>query len=201
MWTTSRRRRVRLQLRSGAQARQAAVDREWEKSKHRNFKKVKHNFRCGPTGEAGRATCSFRIPHEQLPSRTLRARGTSPKTIRRGSCFQETTSNVTVDPEQYSQNKEHQLLKWRLLGKVGEANIAVSAYTQVHMLEASRQLRLPAEERPQVRLRLAPSRRPKPWEAIEEPTVPLERYLYGPPLAGLLWVRTFEKYVSKQIGQ
>ena len=40
---------------------------------------------------------------------------------------------MTVDPEQYSQNKEHQLLKWRLLGKVGEANLAVSAYTQVHM--------------------------------------------------------------------
>ena len=31
------------------------------------------------------------------------------------------------------------------------------------------------------------------WSSIEDPVVPLERNLYGHPLAGLLWERQFEK--------
>ena len=34
---------------------------------------------------------------------------------------------------------------------------------------------------------------PKSWEYIEDPVVPLERNLYGHPLAGLLWERQFGK--------
>ena len=34
---------------------------------------------------------------------------------------------------------------------------------------------------------------PKSWSSIEDPVVPLERNLYGHPLAGLLWERQFEK--------
>ena len=34
---------------------------------------------------------------------------------------------------------------------------------------------------------------PKSWSSIEDPVVPLERDLYGHPLAGLLWERQFEK--------
>ena len=33
----------------------------------------------------------------------------------------------------------------------------------------------------------------KPWSSMEDPVVPLERNLYGHPLAGLLWERQFEK--------
>ena len=46
-------------------------------------------------------------------------------------------------------------------GMTGEANDAVSAYTQMHTSEAPRLLRLPEKERPQVSIRLPPSRRPK----------------------------------------
>ena len=31
------------------------------------------------------------------------------------------------------------------------------------------------------------------WSSMEDPVVPLERNLYGHPLAGLLWERQFEK--------
>ena len=35
---------------------------------------------------------------------------------------------------------------------------------------------------------------------MEDPVVPLERNLYGHPLAGLLWERQFEKIRKFQIG-
>ena len=50
---------------------------------------------------------------------------------------------------QHSPNKEHQRLLntiSRLLGMSGEANDAVSAYTQVKISDASRALKLPETE-------------------------------------------------------
>ena len=42
--------------------------------------------------------------------------------------------------------------------------------------------------------RLQPKHKwPKSWSSMEDPVVPLERNLYGHPLAGLLWERQFEK--------
>ena len=38
---------------------------------------------------------------------------------------------------------------------------------------------------------------PKSWSNMEDPVVPLERYLYGHPSAGLLWERQFEKKWEK----
>ena len=38
---------------------------------------------------------------------------------------------------------------------------------------------------------------PKSWSSMEDPVVPLERNLYGHPLAGLLWEREFEKILLK----
>ena len=48
-------------------------------------------------------------------------------------------------------------------------------------------------ECPDVCIRLPEHEWPKSWEYIEDPVVPLERNLYGHPLAGLLWERQFEK--------
>ena len=39
---------------------------------------------------------------------------------------------------------------------------------------------------------------PKSWEKIEEPVVPLDRNLYGRPLARLLWKRQFEEALSER---
>ena len=41
--------------------------------------------------------------------------------------------------------------------------------------------------------RLPKRKWPKPWSSMEDPVVPLERNLYGHPLAGLLWRRQSEK--------
>ena len=38
---------------------------------------------------------------------------------------------------------------------------------------------------------------PKSWSSMEDPVVPLERNLYGHPLAGLLWEKQFEKFPLK----
>ena len=42
-------------------------------------------------------------------------------------------------------------------------------------------------------MRLPQHKWPKSWSSMEDPVVPLERNLYGHPLAGLLWERQYEK--------
>ena len=81
----------------------------------------------------------------------------------------------------------------RLPGCDGQASDAVSAYTQVKLEDAPRLLKIPKTECPDVWIRLPPHKWPKSWESIKDPVVPLERNLYGHPLAGLLWDRQSEK--------
>ena len=69
----------------------------------------------------------------------------------------------------------------RLPGCDGQAADAVSAYTQVRKEDDPQLLKIPKSE----------------WSSIEDPVVPLERNLYGHPLAGLLWVRQFGKILLK----
>ena len=79
----------------------------------------------------------------------------------------------------------------------GQAADAISAYTQVKMEDAQKLLKIPKSECPDVWIRLPKHKWPKSWEYIEDPVVPLERNLYGHPLAGLLWDRQFEKTLMK----
>ena len=46
-------------------------------------------------------------------------------------------------------------------------------------------------------IRLPRRKWPKSWPHIEDPVVPLERNLYGHPLAWLLWERQFEETLSE----
>ena len=55
----------------------------------------------------------------------------------------------------------------------------------------------PKSECPDIWIRLPRHKRPKSWSSMEDPVVPLERNLYGHPLAGLLWERQFEKVLLK----
>ena len=57
--------------------------------------------------------------------------------------------------------------------------------------------KIPKSECPDVWIRLPRHKWPKPWSSMEDPVVPLERNLYGHPLAGLLWERQFEKILVK----
>ena len=61
------------------------------------------------------------------------------------------------------------------------------------MEDAHKWLKIPKSECPDIWIRLPRHKWPKSWSSIEDPVVPLERNLYGHPLAGLLWERQFEK--------
>ena len=58
-------------------------------------------------------------------------------------------------------------------------------------------LKLLELECPDIWIRLPRHKWPKLWSSMEDPVVPLERNLYGHPLAGLLWERQFEKVLLK----
>ena len=73
----------------------------------------------------------------------------------------------------------------RLPGCDGQAAGAVSAFSQVKMEDAPKLLKIPKSECPDIWIRLPRHKCPKSWSSIEDPVVPLERSLYGHPLAGL----------------
>ena len=73
-----------------------------------------------------------------------------------------------------------------------QAGDAVSAKTRVKMKDAPKMLKIPKSERPDIWTRLPRHKWPKSRSNMEDPVVPLERNLYGHPLAGLLWERQFE---------
>ena len=85
----------------------------------------------------------------------------------------------------------------RLPGCAGQAADAVSAETHVKMEDAPQLLKIPKPECPDIWIRLPRHKWPKSWSSIEDPVVPLERNLYGHPLAGLLWEGQFEKILLK----
>ena len=85
----------------------------------------------------------------------------------------------------------------RLPGCDGQAADAVSAYTHVKMEDAHKLLKIPKSECPDIWIRLPRHKWPKSWSSMEDPVVPLERNLYGHPLAGLLCERQFEKILLK----
>ena len=85
----------------------------------------------------------------------------------------------------------------RLPGCAGQAADAVSAYTQVKMEDAPKLLKIPKLECPDIWIRVPRHNWPKSWSSTEDPVVPLERNLYGHPLARLLWEKQFEKILLK----
>ena len=77
----------------------------------------------------------------------------------------------------------------RLPGCDGQAADSVSAYTQVTMEDAPSLLNIPKSECLDIWNRLPKHKWPFSWSRMEDPVVPLERNLYGHPLAGLLFMR------------
>ena len=73
----------------------------------------------------------------------------------------------------------------------GQAADAVSPFTQVKMDDAPKLLKIPESECPDIWIRLPRQKWPKSRSSMEDPVVPLERNLYGHPLAGQSWERQF----------
>ena len=61
------------------------------------------------------------------------------------------------------------------------------------MEDALKLLKIPKSECPDIWIRLPRHQWPKSCSSMEDPVVPLERNLYGHPLAGLLWERQLEE--------
>ena len=74
----------------------------------------------------------------------------------------------------------------RVPGFAGQAADAVSAFSQVKKEDAPQLLKSPKSDCPDIWIRLPRHTWPKSWSSMEDPVVPLERNLYGHPLAGLL---------------
>ena len=85
----------------------------------------------------------------------------------------------------------------RLPGCAGQAADADTAYTQVKMEDAPTLWKIPKSECPDTWIRLPRHKWPTSWSSMEDRVVPLERNLYGHPLAGLLWESQFEKVILK----
>ena len=85
----------------------------------------------------------------------------------------------------------------RLPGCAGQAADPVSAHTLAKMEDATKLSKIPISEMSRHWIRLPRHKWPKSWTSMADPVVPLERNLYGHPLAGLLWEKQFEKILLK----
>ena len=124
------------------------------------------------------------------------------KVVLRGDSVKDDSGSFAVFTEQGSPASQMTTAKVmdtisRLPRCAGQAADAVSANTQVKMEDAPTLLKIPKSEGPNFWIRLPKHKWPKSWSSMEDPVVPLQRNLYGHPLAGLLWERQFEKVLLK----
>ena len=179
----------------------AAVDKEaWQLTRVRNKKKVIDEAR-----NEGRKVHfeSFmdlcHLQNSELEQKNQKYKG---RVVLRGDIVKDDSGSYAVFTEQGSSASQMTAARVmdiisRLPGCAGQAADAVSAYTHVKMEDAPSLLKIPKSECPDIWIRLPKHKWPKSWSSMEDPVVPLERNLYGHPLAGLLWGRQCEKILLK----
>ena len=190
-------------------AAKAAVDKEWEKLEKIsawNLTKVKSKKEVIDEARTTGATVHFaslmdicHLKNAELEAKHQKYKG---RVVLRGDIVKDNSGSYAVFTEQGSSASQMTAAKImdiisRLPGCDGQAADAVSAYTQVKMEDAHKLLKIPKSECPDIWIRLPRHKWPKSWSSMEDPVVPLERNLYGHPLAGLLWERQFEKILLK----
>ena len=190
-------------------AAKAAVDKEWEKLEKIsawNLTKVKSKKEVIDEARTSGATVHFaslmdicHLKNAELEAKHQKYKG---RVVVRGDIVKDGSGSFAVFTEQGSSASQMTAAKImdiisRLPGCDGQAADAVSAFSQVKMEDAHKLLKIPKSECPDVWIRLPRHKWPKSWSSIEDPVVPLERNLYGHPLAGLLWERQFEKILLK----
>ena len=186
-------------------AAKAAVDNKWEKlekisawnlTKVRSKKEVIDEARTKGARVHVASLMDIRhLKNAELEAKHQKYKG---RVVLRGDIVKDDCGSHAVFTEQGSSASQMTAAKVmdiisRLPGCAGQAADAVSAYTQVKMEDAPKLLKIPKSECPDVWIRLPRHKWPKPRSGLEDPVVPLERNLYGHPLAGLLWQRQFEK--------
>ena len=136
-----------------------------------------------------------RLKNAELEAKHQKYKG---RVVLRGDIVKDDSGSYAVFTEQGSSASQMAAAKVmdiisRLPGCAGQAADAVSAKTQVKVEDAPKLLKIPKSECPDIWIRLPRHKWPKSWSSMEDPVVPLERNLYGHPLAGLFWKRQFEK--------
>ena len=129
------------------------------------------------------------LKNAELEARHQKYKG---RVVLRGDIVKDDSRSYAVFTEQMTAAKVMDIIS-RLPGCAGQAADATSAYTQVKIEYAPKLLKIPKSECPDIWIPLPRHKWPKSWSSMEDPVVPLERNLYGHPLAGLLWERQFEK--------
>ena len=190
-------------------AAKAAVDKEWEKLENIsawNLTKVKSKKQVIDEARASGATVHFAslmdICHLKKAELEAKHQKYKCRVVLRGDIVKNDSGSYAVFFEQGYSASQMTAAKImdiisRLPGCDGQAADAVSAYTQVKKEDAHKLLKIPKSECPDIWIRLPRHKWPKSWSSMEDPVVPLERNLYGHPLAGLLWERQFEKILLK----
>ena len=173
----------------------AAVDKEWEKLEKNSACKVKRKKGVIDEARTAGATVHFaslmdicHLKNAELEAKHQKYKG---RVVLRGDIVKDNSGSYAVFTEQGSSASQMTAAKImdiisRLLGCDGQAADAVSAYTQVKMEDAHKLLKIPKSECPDIWIRLPRHNWPKSWSSLEDPVVPLERNLYGHPLAGLM---------------
>ena len=175
-------------------AAKVAVDKEWEKLEKIsawNLTNVRSKKEVIDKARMSGATSLMDICHlknAELEAKHQKYKG---RVVLRGDIVKDDSGSYAVFTEQGSSASQMTAAKVvdiisRLPGCDGQAADAVSAHTQVKMEDAHKLLKIPKTECPDIRIRLPRHKWPKSWSSIEDPVVPLERNLYGHPLAGLL---------------
>ena len=180
-------------------AAKAAVDKEWEKLEKIsawNLTKVKSKKRVIDEARTSGATVHFaslmdicHLKNAELEAKHQKYKG---RVVLRGDIVKDDSGSYAVFTEQGSSASQMTAAKImdiisRLPGCAGQAADAVSAKTQVKMENAPKLLKIQKSECPDIWLRLPRHKWPKPWSSMEDLVVPVERNLYGHPLARLLW--------------
>ena len=190
-------------------AAKAAVDKEWEKLEKISawiLTKVKSKKMVIDEARTAGATVHFaslmdicHLKNAELEAKHQKYKG---RVVLRGDIVKDDSGSYTVFTEQGSSASQMTAAKVmdiisRWPGCAGQAADAVSAYTQVKTKFVPQLWKNPKSECPDIWIRLPRHEWPKSWSSMEDPVVPLERNLYGHPLAGLLWERQFEKILLK----
>ena len=191
-------------------AAKAAVDKEWEKLEKipawnltnvRSKKEVIDEART--KGDKVHSASLMDICHLKNAELEAKHQKNKGRVVLRGDVVKDDSGSYAVFTEHGSSASQMTATKVmdiisRLPGCAGPAADAVSACTQVKMEDAPKiNWKFQNRKCPDIWIRPPRHKWPESWSSMEDPVVPLERNLYGHPLAGLLWERQFETVLLK----
>ena len=186
-------------------AAKVAVDQEWEKLEKIpawDLTKVRSKSEVVDEARTKGAKVHFaslmdicHLKNAELETKHQKYKG---RVVLRGDIVKDDSGSYAVFTEQLPSASQMTAAKVMdiisiLPGCDGQAADAVSAYTHFKMENVSKLLKIPKSECPDIWIRPPRHKWPKSWSSMEDPVVPLERNLYGHPLAGLLWERQLKQ--------